>query len=76
MNEKIKNKLYLLIFTVTAFVLGWGAWNNYRPQVILASCIDIAERALTVQKRSELFSDTDYAYNKALQDCLRDAGIQ
>ena len=59
----------------TAATLGWGVWNNYRPQVILASCSDMADRSLTVQKRSALFVDIQCERDKVLQDCLRDAGL-
>ena len=76
MSTKHKSKFYLLIFVLTAIVLGWGVWNNYRPRIILASCYDIADRSLNLQKRSSLFEETELTYQETLQGCLRDAGLQ
>jgi hypothetical protein len=72
--EKYKNKIYLLIFLVTSGILAWGAWRNYKPQVIYASCADIAQKTSNLMKRTEINVTGDIEYNENLNDCLYDVG--
>jgi len=72
--ENYKSKIYLIIFIITAGILAWGAWNNYKPQVIYASCADIAEKTTNLQKRTDIIEVGQNEYNKALGDCLHGAG--
>jgi hypothetical protein len=74
MTLRIKGKLYLLVFVLTAGILAWGVWFNYRPQVIYAGCMDIADRAFSVRKRVEKIDDPTFEYDKTLNNCLQDAG--
>ena len=74
MQPTVKGKIYLFVFVSTALLLAWGVWNNYRPQVILATCSDMASKSSSILKKRTL-ENTDYQYNQALQDCLKDAGI-
>jgi hypothetical protein len=71
---KYKGKIYLLIFAVTAGILAWGAWSNYRPQVIYASCADIAEKTTNIQKRINIVEVGQDEYEENLSNCLQDAG--
>lgn len=72
--EKYKSKIFLIIFLVTSGILAWGAWKNYKPQVIYASCADIAQRTSNLMKRSEIEKDGEFEYNQNLNDCLYDVG--
>jgi hypothetical protein len=73
--EKYKGKLYLTIFILTSLILAIGAWKNYRPQVVYASCADIAEKtANLVQKKDIVKIDEEKTFDVALNDCLTDAG--
>ena len=71
---KYKGKIYLLIFVITAGILAWGAWSNYRPQVIYASCADIAEKTTHLQKRTEIGEVGQEEFDQNLSICLHDAG--
>jgi len=74
--EVHKSKLYLLIFTLAAFVLAWGAWVNYRPHVILASCGDIAYRSSNLVKKYEISVDGEEdSYDTIFNNCVSDAGL-
>jgi len=70
-----KSKLYLLLFTLTAFVLAWGAWVNYRPHVILASCGDIAYKSSNLTKRYQVQGYGEENYDIIFNNCLNDAGF-
>ena len=73
--ENVKGKLYLVLFLSTAIFLGIGVWKNYRPQVIYASCADIAEKTTNLVQRKEILKiDEDKTFDAALNDCLSDAG--
>lgn len=73
--DNVKGKVYLIVFSLTAVVLGVGVWNNYRPQVIYASCADIAEKTTNLVQRKEILKiDADKTFDEALNDCLSDAG--
>lgn len=72
---RIKDNIYLAIFIITAVILGVGVWNNYRPQVIYASCTDIAEKTtFLIQKKDIVKIDMDNAFNNALNECLLMSG--
>ena len=76
MWEKHKSKLYLSLFLATAIILAWGAWNNYRPIVIYASCSDIAERTSSIVKRNSIGEKEDAnKFEETLGTCLRDSGL-
>lgn len=52
-----------------------GIWNNYRPQVIYASCSDIAEKTSNlIQKKDIVKVDEEKTFDVALNDCLSGAG--
>ena len=72
--EKYKSKIYLLIFIVASGILAWGAWSNYKPQVIYASCADIAQRTSNLMKRTEINVTGDVEFSQNLNDCLDDVG--
>ncbi len=73
--DKYKGKLYLLVFLISSTVLAFGIWNNYRPQIIYASCSDIAEKtANLIQKKDIVKIDEEKTFDVALNDCLTDAG--
>ena len=72
--EKYKSKIFLLIFLVASSVLAWGAWINYKPQVIYASCADIAQKTSNLKKRTEINVTGEVEYNENLNDCLIDVG--
>jgi hypothetical protein len=72
--EKYKSKIYLLIFLITSGILAWGAWRNYKPQVIYASCADIAQKTSNLTKRTEIFNTSDGGFNQNLNDCLKNVG--
>ncbi len=73
--KNIKSKIYLLIFSMTALILGLGVWNNYRPQVIYAACTDIAEKTSNlVQKKDIIRIDEEKTFDVSLNDCLSNAG--
>ncbi len=65
----------MLIFIFTALILGVGIWKNYRPQVVYASCSDIAEKTtfLIIKKGVEPISEYE-TYDDVLNNCLSDAG--
>ena len=73
MNDHIKSKVFLLVFSVTAGLLAWSVWFNYRPQVIYASCVDIADRTQLIEARANLEID-DQNFDYLLNNCLQDAG--
>ena len=73
-GQKVRSKLFMFIFVATAIILAWGAWNNYRPMVIYASCNDIASKSSNIQKRTEILQDTDQDFDIVLNDCLSSAG--
>ncbi len=75
MSDKLKSKIYLLVFLLTAGILGWGVWANYRPQIILASCTDIAESTGRIYQRASILDNQETKYDEVLHECLRDAGI-
>jgi len=73
--EKYKGKIFLLIFLVTSVILALGVWNNYRPQVVYASCADIAEKTTNLVIKKEAFEiDEDNTFDQALNNCLMDSG--
>ena len=74
MND-IKGKIYMIVFFVTAVILGYGVWKNYRPQVIYASCADIAEKTVNIVQRKDIVAiNQDRTFDVALNQCLDDAG--
>ena len=72
--EKYKSKIYFFIFLFTAVILAWGAWRNYKPQVIYASCADIAQKTSNFMKRTEINEVGEVEFNQNLNDCLNDVG--
>lgn len=73
--ERYKGKIYLAVFVLTAIILAFGIWTNYRPQIIYASCADIAEKTANLtQKKDILKIDEEKTFDVALNDCLSDAG--
>lgn len=64
----------MTVFIVTASILGWGVWSNYRPQVVYASCADIAEKTANLSVKKNLPSDTANDFELLLNECLTDAG--
>jgi hypothetical protein len=73
--ENYKGKIYLLIFSLTALLLGLGIWNNYRPQIIYAACTDIAEKTSNlVQKKDIVKIDEEKTFDVSLNDCLSNSG--
>jgi len=70
-----KSKIYLVVFIVTASILAWGVWNNYRPQMVYASCADIAEKTSNLRSRKDfLKTDTSKDFEEVFNECLSDAG--
>jgi hypothetical protein len=69
-----KGKVYMTVFALAALILGWGVWHNYRPNIILASCSDLAFKATNIHGRYNILENEEYKYDKVLQDCLSDAG--
>ena len=72
--ENIKGKLFLVLFITTSTILALGIWNNYRPQIVYASCADIAEKTTNLIKKKDLVVNEDKTFDDALNDCLMDAG--
>jgi hypothetical protein len=73
--KNIKGKIFMLVFIFTALILGLGIWNNYRPQVIYASCSDIAEKTTDIIKRKDVLPINEQkTYDVELNNCLMDAG--
>lgn len=73
--ERYKGKLYLTVFIFSALVLGMGVWKNYRPQIVYASCADIAQKTTNlVQKKDIVEIDTEKTFDDALYDCLSNSG--
>jgi disulfide bond formation protein DsbB len=71
----IKGKLFMLVFIFTSLILGMGVWNNYRPQVIYASCTDIAQKTTDVIVRKEIENiNEQHTFDVELNNCLSDAG--
>ena len=70
-----KGKLYLIVFVVTALVLGLGICNNYRPHVIYASCADIAEKTSNLRAKKEIYKVAlDEDFDAVFNECLSEAG--
>ncbi|KKQ47110.1 MAG: hypothetical protein US95_C0004G0012 [Candidatus Woesebacteria bacterium GW2011_GWB1_38_5] len=73
--EKYKGKLYLIVFVSSALFLGVGIWNNYRPQIVYASCADIAEKTTNLIQKKDIYKiDTEKTFDEALVDCLSESG--
>lgn len=73
--DNIKGKIYLIVFVLAAFILGMGVWNNYRPQIIYASCADIAEKTTNIAQRKDIMKvDEDKTFDVALNECLSESG--
>ena len=65
----------MLIFIFTSLILGLGVWNNYRPQVIYASCTDIAQKTTEVILRKDILPPNEQnTFDNELNNCLMDAG--
>ena len=73
MSKRNASKIYLAVFAIAAGILAWGAWFNYRPQVIYAGCLDIADKTQSIQARYNLDSGTN-GNEDALHNCLQDSG--
>jgi hypothetical protein len=69
-----KSKLFLTIFIVSAGILAWGVWKNYKPQVVYASCTDIAEKTANMRKKTDFRPVEDGEFDQILTDCLQGAG--
>ena len=73
--DNIKGKIFLIVFLVTSTILAMGIWNNYRPQIVYASCADIAEKTTNIIKRKDVLEiNEERTFDIALNDCLQDAG--
>ena len=73
--ENIKGKIYLTVFITVSLILGLGVWNNYRPQIIYASCADIAEKTSNIIQNKEIVMvNEESAFDQNLNDCLSGAG--
>lgn len=74
MNES-KSVAYIIIFASAAFILAWGVWKNYRPQIIYAGCSDIAYKTTSFSKRRDIGTNPDFEYNNNYQTCINEAGL-
>ncbi|QQS38541.1 hypothetical protein IPM62_04120 [Candidatus Woesebacteria bacterium] len=75
-QSKTKDRFYMAILVGYAFALGLLFWNQYRPNVILARCSDIAMKSSQAYQRNELVLDdtTIKGYEELLHECLNDFG--
>lgn len=73
--DSLKSKIYLTVFLLAALFLGLGVWNNYRPQIIYASCADMAEKTTNIVQNKDIVQiNKDETFDEALNNCLGDAG--
>lgn len=73
--DNIKGRVYLIVFIASAVLLGLGIWKNYRPQVIYASCVDIAEKTTNIVQRKDIFKiNEEKTFEDELNSCLSDSG--
>jgi hypothetical protein len=72
-SKKNASKIYLAVFATTAVILAWGVWFNYRPQVIYAGCLDIADKTQSIRTRYNLENGTNDS-DDVLHSCLQDSG--
>ena len=64
-----------MVFVFSALILGMGIWNNYRPQIVYASCADIAEKTTNLIQKKDIYKiDSEKTFDEALVDCLSDSG--
>ena len=74
-KAKIKSFFYVTIFITGAVILAWGIWFNYRPQVVLAACADMAEKSTVFSAKRDIYDNPTDKYDRAYNDCLRNSGI-
>ena len=72
--DQVKSTIFLTIFVLTSAILAWGVWNNYKPQVIYASCTDIAETTTNLRKSKDIVEVGEGEFDSVFNNCLGDSG--
>ncbi|KKQ35762.1 MAG: hypothetical protein US53_C0071G0004 [Candidatus Woesebacteria bacterium GW2011_GWA1_37_7] len=68
-----KSKVYLFAVAAFASLIGWAYMNFYKPQVIEASCSEIAVKSSNLFRSNNNLLEPSYTYEYLKAKCMDDS---